>query len=71
MNLTNDWKALKSSKKSFLPLQMLYFLPDRSGLNAKQRLARYISRDSQVALEIAGLRQKMRIENVIRRWAFL
>ena len=49
-------------QKEFSAFVDTVLLLDRSDLNAKQRLALYMSRDFQIATKIAGLNQKMRAE---------
>ena len=55
----NDFENLQKELSSFVDAVLL---ADRSGLNTKQRLALYMSRDFQIATKIAGLNQKMYVE---------
>ena len=53
------FEKLQKELSSFVDAVLL---ADRSGLNTKQRLALYMSRDFQIATKIAGLNQKMYVE---------
>ena len=53
------FENLQKELSSFIDAVLL---ADRSGLNTKQRLALYMSRDFQIATKIAGLNQKMYVE---------